>query len=138
MKEQFKEIKNLFKENPAIRNSYIALVVLVLALSATILALVSMQDEEHIERVAEIRITSEGFIPSNLSLEPNTRVIWRNASDDLHQVVSNPHASHDSLPALKSELLNNDQTYEYTFEEKGLFNYHDEMKPTANGVIKVE
>jgi hypothetical protein len=30
-------------------------------------------------------------------------------------VEANPHPTGDSLPELKSEILNNAQTYEYTF-----------------------
>jgi plastocyanin len=137
MKAKIKEIKSLFKEYPALKYIYIALLTLGIVLLTIFFFLVST-DKNQVIRVAEVQINGEGFMPADLIVKRGTRVVWVNNTDGLHQVISNPHASHDDLSDFKSEILNNGQTYEYTFEESGTFNYHDEVRPTTNGTIKVE
>lgn len=138
MRQQFVEIKNLLKEKLAIRNTYLALAGLIIVVSVSMVFLILASDEEPVSRVVEVRIAKQGFVPSTLAVEAGTSVVWVNNTDGLHQIISNPHASHDDLPDFKSEILNNGQTYEYMFEESGSFNYHDEIKPTLNGTIKVK
>jgi plastocyanin len=88
--------------------------------------------------VATVQITSNGFVPATLSITPGTKVVWTNTEEALHRIAANPHPTRDSLPSLYSEILNKDHTYEYTFNNKGTFSYHDEQIPTLNGVIQVQ
>lgn len=88
--------------------------------------------------VAEVRITAQGFEPSVISVKKGTKITWVNDDDKMHQVVSNPHPSHEGLSGLKSEILNNEQTYEYTAGQTGSYGYHDEINPIINGTIEVQ
>lgn len=90
------------------------------------------------ESAAEVKITDQGFEPAMLSVSPGAVVTWTNNSDSMHQVASNPHSAHNGLPGLMSPILNSDQTYEFTFNERGSFGYHDELNPTLNATIEVQ
>lgn len=87
--------------------------------------------------VAQITITKDGFIPAALSVEKGTKIVWTNTDSVQHQIQANPHPTGDSLPGLKSKVLNSNQTYEYTADTTGSFNYHDHLNPTANGTLEV-
>ncbi len=86
---------------------------------------------------ASISITAAGFEPAVLSVKKGTKIRWTNNDKAMHQVIANPHPSHDSLPGLKSEILNEGQTYEYVAGQSGSFGYHDEVNPTINATVEV-
>lgn len=86
----------------------------------------------------QITITAEGFNPATITIKPGTKVVWTNKDSSLHQIQANPHPTGKSLPSLKSAILNSQQTYEYTFNKIGTYEYHDQLKPTINGKINVE
>lgn len=88
--------------------------------------------------VALVYITNKGFEPGTIVVHQGTKVVWTNNDQTLHQVASNPFPKDNGLPALKSEILNNAQTYQFTADKVGSFNYHDDLKPTINGTIVVE
>lgn len=123
----------------------LAAAALALALLAAIVAGVALMPKESEKRTyqpasaeASVNITANSFDPAVLSVKKGTRIIWTNSDQAMHQVVSNPHPSHDSLPGLKSEILNQGQTYEYVASQSGSFSYHDEINPTVNVTIEVE
>lgn len=89
-------------------------------------------------RVAEVKITENGFEPSTVVIKKGARVVWTNTDQANHQVASNPHPTNDGLPDLNSEMLNNNQSFEYVFQDEGNFGYHDNFNPTMNGTIVVE
>ena len=88
-------------------------------------------------KVSSIQITAIGFEPAAIKVKRGTKIIWTNSDKSAHQVVSNPHPLHTSLAELKSEILNHQQSYEYTADKTGSFNYHDEIDPTRNGQLEV-
>ena len=133
MRKRFKKIKDFLNRNKATRNIIVFLFILLLVSAIVI----SLRPDEKINRSAEISLTENGFEPSHLVIDRGTHVIWKNNDKTLHQVSSNPHPTGEALPGLKSEILDNEQTYEYTFDQKGNFGYHDYLKPTINGVVEV-
>lgn len=138
MRGQLNKIKNLLRKNLVIRNTFIVLGALSAILLVVILVLILSPSKEEATKVAEIRITDDGFVPSQLNIEPGTKVVWTNDSKKIHQIAANPHPNRDDLPGLKSEILNNGQIYEYTFDDSGNFGYHDEIEPTTNGIVEVQ
>lgn len=92
---------------------------------------------EEFAKVAEVTITADGFEPATLLVEPGTKVIWTNTDDELHQVAANPHPTSEELPDLKSEILNEGQTYDFIAGQSGEFGYHDYQNPTTNGTLIV-
>ncbi len=113
-----------------------------LFLVAAVLAFISLQSPSGRNvsagpRVAKVTVTAGGFVPATLSITKNTKVIWTNGDNKLHRIQANPHPTGDSLPGLKSEVLANGHTYEYTFTKTGTYAYHDFINPTTNGTIEV-
>lgn len=88
--------------------------------------------------LASVRITATGFEPATLSVKKGTKVTWVNTDDTLRQIVANPFPKGGDLPSLKSEILNDNQTYTYTANTVGSFGYHDQQHPTVNGTIIVK
>ena len=89
-------------------------------------------------KTAVIRVTSTGFEPATLSVQKGTKVTWLNADAGPHQVVADPYPKGTDLPGLKSEILNQAQSYTYTAASIGSFGYHDQMNPTINGTLLVK
>jgi plastocyanin len=89
---------------------------------------------------AEVTITSTGFNPATISVAKGTTVTWKNADNARHQVASEPYPSHSNLEGLFSiEPLNTGDTYSYTFNEAGTFNYLDQLNPyKVKGVVIVK
>lgn len=88
---------------------------------------------------AQITITSQGFDPQTLLIKKGTRVTWINQDTSLHQLSSDPHPLHSSLPSLSSSALQKNQSYSFTFDSTGNFTYHDEKNPLKlKGTVVVQ
>lgn len=131
-----RKIKTLFKENKRVGLALIAIIVLVVAVSAAVFYKTASRSDGS-TRTAQINITANGFESENLIIKRGTKVVWTNNDNNIHQVAANPYPTHEDLPGLVSEILNEGQSYEYTFGEAGVFNYHDAINPTTNGSIEV-
>ena len=92
------------------------------------------------KKQAEVSITSGGFVPATLSVAKGTTVTWKNADNARHQVASEPYPSHSNPEGLFSiEPLNTGDTYSYTFNEAGTFNYLDQLNPyKVKGIVIVK
>ena len=113
--------------------------VVFIALIVSVAAFVNQkQQSAKGSRVAEVRITSKGFEPATLVVKSGTKITWTNDDKKPHQVVSNPYPKGGDLPNLRSEILNDDQTYTYTADKLGDFGYHDQLRPTINGTITIQ
>lgn len=64
------------------------------------------------------------FQPSFLIISKGTRVVWKNQEAIPHFINSDPHPSHNVLPALNSLNINEGKEYSYTFAEAGEWPYH--------------
>lgn len=98
-------------------------------------AYIATEEDGTFVKVAQVNITANGFEPATLLIQPGTKIVWTNSDDELHQVSANPHPTGDELPGLKSEILNEGQTYEFTADQNGEFGYHDYQNPTKNGTL---
>jgi plastocyanin len=136
MKRYLTKINTHLKQT-SVGRKYLYSLIAILILSAAI-GLTTQNKGEQPARVAEVQITSNGFEPATLIVKKGTKVVWTNKNTAMHQVASNPHPINDDLPGLNSEILNNNQSYEYTFEDEGDFGYHDNLNPTTNGTIEVQ
>lgn len=86
-----------------------------------------------------IEIIKDGFAPSTLTINGGTTVTWINKDTQAHWIISDPHPTHSVLPELNSKkglLLN--ETYQFVFNKKGEFYYHDELNTTITGKIVVQ
>ena len=117
-----------------------------LLLLSTLIAVVMQKDDTKPtqpvavaeQRTAVVSITKDGFLPATINVQKGTKITWTNNDDKPHQLQANPHPTGESLPGLKSEIINNKQTYEYTADTAGTFGYHDQLNPTTNGTIQVQ
>ncbi len=125
---------------------FAALLIAVIVLVSTIVTLLILTVRETpttsppqtTQATAEVSITKDGFVPAALSVKKGTKIIWTNSDGATHQLQANPHPTGKSLPGLKSEILNNKQTYSYTANKAGSFGYHDHLSPTMNGSLDVK
>lgn len=140
MEDQPNKIKTSNKTKRVKGLYAIACVVIFAAAVFAVTMITSNKNDQknQIIKVAQVRITSSGFEPSTVVVDKGSRVVWVNADNKLHQVASNPYPKDNGLAGLKSEILNNNQTYQYTANKTGTFGYHDEMQPTVNGTLEVK
>lgn len=92
---------------------------------------------EVVAPAARVSITANGFEPANLIVGKGTKILWQNNDDTVHQVQANPYPTGESLPALKSNVLDVGQSYEFTVDQAGEFSYHDAQNPERNGSFTV-
>ena len=100
-----------------------------------------------------VTYTNKGFEPNTVQIKPGDTVEWRNTSDKLMWVASDPHPSHTDLPGFDERGIDSDQTkyfipvayahskvtrYEYTFLKVGSWHYHNHLIPNDRGVVIVK
>lgn len=84
-----------------------------------------------------VRYTNTGYEPPLLEIPLGTVVQFVNDSDDEMWVASNEHPAHADLPTFDQFGLSpKGSTYMYTFDEAGVWSYHDHLNPEREGVIK--
>ena len=77
-----------------------------------------------------VRITKTSFSPSSVRINFGDTVRWTNADTTNHQVVADSGA-------FASPILKPKQSFSYTFRTAGRFPYHDAIKPSLKGVVRV-
>lgn len=88
--------------------------------------------------VAVIEITPSGFVPSTLTVNPNTDVVWVNEDMAPHLPAADPYPSHSSLPSLvPSRALGQHESYTYRVTHPETIHYHDDLQPTLIGTVVV-
>jgi plastocyanin len=77
-----------------------------------------------------VRITKSSFSPSSIRINFGDTVRWTNVDSTNHQVVADNGS-------FASPILKPNETYSFTFKTAGRFPYHDAIKPSLKGVIRV-
>jgi plastocyanin len=77
-----------------------------------------------------ITIDNFTFSPARLTLKAGTTVTWKNQDDIPHTVVS--------AGKFKSNALDTDDSYSFTFTAAGDYTYFCSLHPHMTGTIKVE
>ena len=92
-------------------------------------------------------MTSEGFSPSTLTITQGTTVTFTNTDTSSHRPASNPHPTHTGYPEEGTcsgssfdscDPIATGESWSFTFNEEGTWNYHDHMSPGLTGTIIVE
>ena len=86
-------------------------------------------DNDEIRPENEVWMSTNAFLPANLEVDPGTTVRWVNNSSVTHHVVSNT--------GLFNEILNPGQSYSFTFNNTGSFDYECTIHPGMTGSITV-
>ncbi len=86
-----------------------------------------------------VKISSNGYSPSSLTVKAGTKVTWMNEDTENHTVNSAPHPAHTDYPPLNTVgLLKPNESKSLTFDTPGTYKYHDHLNPTLFGSVTVE
>jgi plastocyanin len=77
-----------------------------------------------------VTIKSTGFVPKTVTVAGGDSVIWKNADTVNHQVVANNGS-------FASGSIAPNRTYTRAMNTPGNYPYHDALKPTLKGTVKV-
>ena len=82
-------------------------------------------------------IASTGFyIPLNLEITSGTTVIWVN-DDSVPHTIQSLDEQGKIIGLFNSAPLQTGETFEYTFDESGLYNYYCSFHPWRVGIVTV-
>lgn len=88
--------------------------------------------------VTVVTYTDDGFEPAEQTVVVNTTVRFVNNSSVSMWVASADHPTHTELSEFDSKQgVGPGETYEFTFDEVGEWDYHDHLSPNAGGTITV-
>lgn len=76
-----------------------------------------------------VTIQNFAFSPSTLTITKGQTVTWTNEDSVAHQIASD---------TFNSNLMSNGQTFSFTFDTVGTFNYRCSIHPTMTGQIIVQ
>ena len=88
--------------------------------------------------LTQIKLTTNGFDPSTLTVKVNDTVNWKNESEKDATVSSDPHPTHELYPFLNLGIFKTGSSVQATFPKAGKFTYHNHLIPSQKGTIIVE
>ena len=109
----------------------LAVMALAIAVAAISQARPSSADDKASGQNNEVKIDNFSFVPPTLTVAAGTTVTWVNHDDIPHNIVGL------EAKALKSQVLDTDQKFSYTFREPGTYNYYCGIHPKMTGKIVV-
>ena len=89
-------------------------------------------------KTVEVVINSQGFSPNMITINAGDKVVWTNKDRDEHWPASAKHPVHNDYPepggCIGSKFdachaLKQGDTFEFVFNQKGTWKYHDHMNP---------
>jgi plastocyanin len=88
-------------------------------------------DRSIVQTEINISIGSTSFVPSKIQVPIGSKVLWTNNDSTLHTVTEAAQA------LFNSDIIYSDQTWDYTFESIGTFDYHCTIHPFMKGTVIV-
>jgi plastocyanin len=79
----------------------------------------------------EVSIDNFSFTPMEMTIAKGTQVTWVNKDDVPHTVVSVDHK-------FKSQALDTDEKFSFTFQDSGTYEYFCSVHPKMTGKITVK
>ncbi len=79
--------------------------------------------------------TDECYLPYQIEISSGETVIWHNMDQAAHTVTSGLPANHDDL--FDSGMMMINQSWEFTFNESGEYDYHCMLHPWMTGKVMV-
>lgn len=87
-------------------------------------------------KMETVRYTNQGYVPNQLEVTVGTVVQFINESDGDMWVASDEHPLHTDLPTFDQfKPTAKTSVYNYTFDQVGIWLFHDHLKPEYNGII---
>lgn len=85
-----------------------------------------------------VKITNLKFEPETLNIKRGDKVTWVNSESGYAWPASDPHPTHTIFPIFDPQLpMKTGQAWSFTFNETGVFRYHDHLYPSKSGTINV-
>ncbi|MDP3986663.1 MAG: hypothetical protein Q8P81_00360 [Nanoarchaeota archaeon] len=85
-----------------------------------------------------VEITSSGFSPRVVEIDQGDIVTWVNRDSKRHWPASDDHPIHDAYPEFDSKRpLKADEDWDFQFDKRGEWEYHDHLNPSFTGTIFV-
>jgi plastocyanin len=78
-----------------------------------------------------VKIENFAFSPQRLTVKPGTTIVWENADDIPHTVVS-------TTKAFRSQALDTGDKFSFTFTSPGTHDYFCSLHPHMTGTIVVD
>lgn len=93
----------------------------------------SSDDRSHV-----VVLTEDGFEPDTLNIDLGDTVLFRSEAGGQFWPASNLHPTHSIYSEFDPKRpLESSETWQFTFEREGVFEFHDHLKPNMTGVITV-
>lgn len=93
-------------------------------------------DQTDVVGQATVTIENSAFTPQNLKVKKGTTVKWTNEDAVRHNVVALNASDQSGLPA-ENALLGKGESYSFTFETIGTFEYKCTPHPFMTGKVEV-
>lgn len=88
--------------------------------------------------IVTITLTENGFDPNEISITPNTKVVWINNSGQFATVDSNPHPIHTENSEMNLGEFGDGEKLELIFPKTGEFNFHNHYNSEQGGRVTVQ
>ncbi len=86
-----------------------------------------------------VEMNKQGFTPQEISVKKDDRVCWKNSDDVARWPASNIHPTHDIYPAFDPKAgVRAGDTWCFTFDKEGIWQFHDHLLPEFGGRVVVE
>lgn len=116
------------------RNSRLAILILVGVVAVTIVGAASARQQEGADKgngATKITIDNFSFTPGDVAVPVGATVTWVNHDDVPHTVVSNDKK-------FKSKALDTDDTFSFTFTQAGTYEYYCSVHPKMTAKVTVK
>lgn len=91
-----------------------------------------------IDEPVTIVLTEDGFHPRDVSIKKGTPVTFASETGSTFWPASNQHPSHGEYPSFDPQRpLEPDESWTFTFDASGVWNYHDHLHAVHRGTIRV-
>lgn len=89
--------------------------------------------------VSSVKYTNAGFAPAALEIKAGETVTFVNESETNMWVASAIHPTHELLPAFDQKTgTPKGSVYSFTFNNPGVWKFHDHLNPGAKGSVTVK
>ena len=98
---------------------------------------ISTNDTSFLPPASSISIGSTSFVPSKIQVSIGSKVSWTNNDSTLHTVTQGNPVTGATQAIFNSDILYPDQSWDYTFNSIGTFDYHCTIHPFMEGTVIV-
>ena len=91
------------------------------------------------ENITYVTYTDDGYSPEVIEIKLGDTVVFVNESSRDMWAASDPHPAHTNLPSFDQFGFGKPgEQYQYTFDQIGVWQYHDHINPSAVGTVIVQ